>query len=81
MPGDPWHDLWPCRDQGVIPVGFAGANQPWLGDLVLILTLWYSGCTGCNQLPLAKILIMRCCIVEASCQPGHNDARVLAEWT
>ncbi len=28
MPGDPWHGLWPCRDQGVIPMGFAGAVQP-----------------------------------------------------
>ncbi len=30
MPGDPGHSLWPCRDQGVIPVGFAGAVQPCL---------------------------------------------------
>ncbi len=28
MPGDPWHRLWPYRDQGVIPVGVAGAVQP-----------------------------------------------------
>ncbi len=27
-PGDPWHDVWPCRDQGAISVGFAGAVQP-----------------------------------------------------
>ena len=30
MPGDPWHGLWPCRDQGLIPVGFARAVQPWV---------------------------------------------------
>ncbi len=29
MPGDPWRALWPCRDQRVIPVDFAGAVQPW----------------------------------------------------
>ncbi len=28
MPGEPWRSLWLCRDQGVIPVGFAGAVQP-----------------------------------------------------
>ncbi len=28
MPGDPWHGLLPCRDQGLIPVGFAMAVQP-----------------------------------------------------
>ncbi len=35
MPGDPWRELWPCRDQGVKPVGFAGAVQLWLNAYVL----------------------------------------------
>ncbi len=29
MLGEPWRSLWPCRTQGVKPVGFAGAVQPW----------------------------------------------------
>ncbi len=28
MPVDAWHSLWRCRDQEVIPVGFAEAVQP-----------------------------------------------------
>ncbi len=39
MPGDPWHGLWPCRDHGVIPVGFAGAVQ----QLALAAALLLSG--------------------------------------
>ncbi len=33
MPGDPWHGLWLCRDEGVIPVGFARAVHPWQARL------------------------------------------------
>ncbi len=29
MPGEPWLGLLPCWDQGVVLIGFAGAQQPW----------------------------------------------------
>ncbi len=26
--GEPWPSLWPCQDQGVDPMDFAGATSP-----------------------------------------------------
>ncbi len=39
VPGDPWRSHRLCRDQGVIPVGFAGAVQPCLERIVLVRML------------------------------------------
>ena len=39
MPGDPLCGLWPCLDQGVIPVGFARADQPWYRYTLIMLLL------------------------------------------
>ncbi len=36
LPGEPWQGHWPCRDQGVIPMGLAGA--------VRLVRLCYPGC-------------------------------------
>ncbi len=37
MPGQPWRGLWPCWDQGVIPVGFARAVQPAIGPVQVVI--------------------------------------------
>ncbi len=34
MPGEPWRGLWPCRDQGVIPMDFVGVVQPCLAYML-----------------------------------------------
>ncbi len=70
VPGDPWLSHWLCRDQGVIPVGFAGAFQPWLCCLSYMhkLDILKLSCSWQHQSP--KQLSAACLQSSTSIQPA-----------
>ncbi len=54
MPGEPRHGLWPYRDQGVIPMVFAGAVQPWFSSRAKYMCLYI-----CTQGPIIHVVLVR----------------------